>query len=89
MYISMNWIQEFVDLSGIDLMALIHQFSLSTAEVENEIFMKGADLSGVVVAEIKSIENHPESKKLHLLKVDCGEDAVSYTHLTLPTMAVV
>lgn len=73
MYISMNWIQEFVDLSGIDLMALIHQFSLSTAEVENEIFHKGADLSGVVVAEIKSIENHPESKKLHLLKVDCGE----------------
>ncbi len=73
MYISMNWIQEFVDLSGIDLMALIHQFSLSTAEVENEIFCKGSDLSGVVVAEIKSIENHPESKKLHLLKVDCGE----------------
>lgn len=73
MYISMNWIQEFVDLSGLDLMALIHQFSLSTAEVENEIFRKGADLSGVVVAEIKSIENHPESKKLHLLKVDCGE----------------
>ena len=52
MYISMNWIQEFVDLSGIDLMALIHQFSLSTAEVENEIFLKGSDLSGVVVAEI-------------------------------------
>ena len=50
MYISMNWIQEFVDLSGIDLMALIHQFSLSTAEVENEIFLKGSDLSGVVVA---------------------------------------
>ncbi|MBQ8556728.1 MAG: phenylalanine--tRNA ligase subunit beta [Clostridia bacterium] len=74
MYISMNWIQEFVDLSGLDLMALIHQFSLSTAEVENEIWHKGADLSGVVVAEIKSIENHPESKKLHLLKVDCGED---------------
>ena len=74
MYISMNWIQEFVDLSGIDLMALIHQFSLSTAEVENEIFQKGADLSGVVVAEIKSVEEHPESKKLHLLKVDCGED---------------
>ena len=74
MYISMNWIQEFVDLSGIDLMALIHQFSLSTAEVENEIFLKGSDLSGVVVAEIKSVEEHPESKKLHLLKVDCGEN---------------
>ena len=73
MYISMNWIQDFVDLSGLDLNKLIHQFSLSTAEVENEIFYKGSDLEGVVVAEIKSVEDHPNSKKLHLLKVDIGE----------------
>ena len=74
MFLSMNWIQDFVDLSGLDLEKLIHQFSLSTAEVENEIFFKGSDLSGVVVAEIKSIEDHPVSKKLHLLKVDIGAD---------------
>ena len=74
MFISMNWIRDYVDLSGLDLDKLIHQFSLSTAEVENEIFYKGSDLSGVVVAEVKSVENHPESKKLHLLKVDIGED---------------
>jgi phenylalanyl-tRNA synthetase beta chain len=73
MFLSMNWIQDFVDLNGLDKVELIHQFSLSTAEVENEIFFKGSDLSGVVVAEIKSVENHPESKKLHLLKVDTGE----------------
>ncbi len=74
MFISMNWIRDFVDLSGLDLNQLIKQFSLSTAEVENEIFYKGSDLSGVVVAEIMSVENHPESKKLHLLKVDIGEE---------------
>lgn len=74
MFLSMNWIQDFVDLSGLDLNKLINQFSLSTAEVENEIFYKGSDLSGVVVGEIKSVENHPDSKKLHLLKVDAGED---------------
>ena len=73
MFISMNWIRDFVDLSGLDLNKLIHQFSLSTAEVENEIFYKGSDLKGVVVAEIKSVEEHPKSKKLHLLKVDIGE----------------
>lgn len=77
MFLSMNWIQDFVDLSGLDKVKLIHQFSLSTAEVENEIFFKGSDLSGVVVAEIKSIENHPESKKLHLLKIDIGEDELT------------
>ena len=72
MLLSMNWIGDFVDLSGLDKVELIHRFSLSTAEVENEIFFKGSDLSGVVVAEIKEIENHPKSKKLHLLKVDDG-----------------
>ncbi|MBQ7915859.1 MAG: phenylalanine--tRNA ligase subunit beta, partial [Firmicutes bacterium] len=30
-------------------------------------------VSGVVIAEIKSVEEHPNSKKLHLLKVDAGE----------------
>lgn len=73
MFLSMNWIGDFVDLSGLDKLSLIKQFSLSTAEVENDIFMKGADISGVVVAEILSCEPHPASKKLHLLKVDCGE----------------
>lgn len=74
MFLSMNWICDFVDLEGLDKVDLIHRFSLSTAEVENEIFYKGSDISGIVVAEIKSVEEHPESKKLHLLKVDAGED---------------
>ena len=73
MFLSMNWIKDFVDLSGLDDLKLINQFSLSTAEVENDIQFKGSDISGIVVADIKSIENHPESKKLHLLKVDIGE----------------
>ncbi len=73
MILSMNWISDFVDLSGLDKLDLIAKFSLSTAEVENDIYQKGSDLSGIVVAEIKSVEDHPESKKLHLLKVDIGE----------------
>ena len=73
MFLSMNWISDFVDLSGLDKLDLINKFSLSTAEVENDIFFKGSDVSGVVVAEIKSVEDHPNSKKLHLLKVDAGE----------------
>ena len=72
MFLSMNWISDFVDFTGLDKVELIHRFSLSTAEVENEIFFKGSDLSGIVVAEIKSVEEHPDSKKLHLLKVDAG-----------------
>ena len=74
MFISMNWISDYVDFTGLDKMELINKFSLSTAEVENEIFFKGSDISGIVCAKIVSVEDHPESKKLHLLKVDIGED---------------
>ena len=75
MFLSMNWIGDFVDLSGLDKKALIRNFTLSTAEVE-DIIEKGADTTGVIVAQIVSIENHPNSKKLHLLKVDTGADIV-------------
>lgn len=72
MFLSMNWISDYVDFTGLDKIKLINQFSLSTAEVENEIFFKGSDISGIVAAEIKSVLPHPDSKKLHLLKVDAG-----------------
>lgn len=88
MFLSMNWISDFVDLSGLDKLKLINQFSLSTAEVENDIYFKGSDLSGVVVAEIKSVENHPDSKKLHLLKVDAGESELTDVVCGAPNVRV-
>ena len=75
MFLSMNWIGDFVDLSGLDKKSLIHNFTLSTAEVE-DIIVKGEDTYGVVVAKILTVENHPTSKKLHLLKVDTGKGVV-------------
>ena len=75
MFLSMNWIGDFVDLSGLDKKSLIKNFTLSTAEVE-DIFEKGTDISGIVVAKILSVENHPDSKKLHLLKVDKGDEVL-------------
>ena len=71
MLLSMNWINDFVDLSGLDRKALIHRFTLSTAEVE-DIIERGVDTYGVIVAEIASVEDHPNSKKLHLLKINTG-----------------
>ena len=72
MFVSINWIKEYVDLSGLDIKKLIESFTLATAEVE-DIIVKGEDIQNVVVGEILSIENHPNSKKLHLLKVDGGD----------------
>lgn len=73
MYVSMNWIQDFVDLSGQDIVKLIKRFTLSTAEVEG-IEFKGQDIKDVVVGEIISCEAHPDSDHLHVLKVDAGDE---------------
>ena len=72
MNVSMNWISDYVDLSGLDIEDLIHRFTLSTAEVE-DVYHYGAEINGVVVAEITKIEEHPNSKKLHLLELDLGD----------------
>ena len=84
----MNWISDFVDLTGLDKIKLINQFSLSTAEVENDIFFKGSDISGIVCAEIKSVEEHPDSKKLHLLKVDAGDGELTDVVCGAPNVRV-
>lgn len=88
MFLSMNWISDFVDFTGLDKLKLISQFSLSTAEVENEIFFRGSDIDGIVVAEIKEVADHPESKKLHLLKVDAGNGELTDVVCGAPNVRV-
>ncbi len=73
MYISINWIKDFVDLDGIDVENLIYKFTMSTAEVEG-ITKHGQDVNGVIVAKILSVENVENSKKLHKLMVDTGSE---------------
>ena len=71
MLISLNWIKDYVNLDGIEVDELVKRFGLSTAEVEG-VEYRGKEIENVVVAEILSVENHPESKKLHILKVNDG-----------------
>ena len=73
MYISINWIKDFVNLDGVDIDKLIYKFTMSTAEVEG-ITKYGQDISGVIVAKILSVENVENSKKLHKLMVDTGKE---------------
>ena len=68
MIISLNWIKDYVNLDGIEVDEMVKRFGLSTAEVEG-VEYKGKEIDQVVVAEILSVENHPESQKLHILKL--------------------
>lgn len=75
MYISMNWIKDFVDLDGLDIDDVIKRFALSTAEVEG-VEKKGENVQGVIVGRIDSVESIPESQKLHKLSVFDGKSNV-------------
>lgn len=75
MKISMNWISDYVDISNIDVSKLALSFTMSTAEIEEVTFM-GKEIENVVVGQIMSCEEIPESKKLHKLTVDTGDGVV-------------
>lgn len=71
MRVSINWIKEFVDLSGIEVGELVKRFNLATAEIE-DVYYLGSNTKNVVLAKILEVKDHPQSKKLHILKVDDG-----------------
>lgn len=71
----MNWIKEYVDLSGIETEELIRRFNLTTAEIEG-YEEKGSDTSGIIFARIEKVENHPNSDHLHVLKVNTGSEVL-------------
>lgn len=75
MYISLNWLNDFVDLENINVKDLINQFTLSVAEVEGYKVL-GSQVNGVVTGRIVEINNHPNSTKLHLLKVFVGNSTL-------------
>lgn len=73
MYISINWINDYVDLSGINPDELVKRFNLSTAEIEG-VDYKGKNIQNVVFGKILKVENHPNSDHLHILEVDVGSE---------------
>jgi phenylalanyl-tRNA synthetase beta chain len=73
--ISLNWIKDYVDLEGIDIKELWYRFTMSTAEVE-EVEIVGQDIQNVVVAKVLNVVPHPESKKLKITQVDCGDEVL-------------
>lgn len=75
MKISINWIKDYVDLTGIDVNELAYKFTMSTAEIE-EVYTMGEEVKNVVAGKIISCEEVENSKKLHKLQVDVGTETV-------------
>lgn len=75
MLISLNWINDYVDLKNIPLKEQINRFLLSTAEIE-EVINKGQDTNGIIFARVDSVSAHPNSQKLHILEVFTGKETL-------------
>ncbi len=72
MYISINWIKDYVDLpEDISPQELGVRFTLATCEVE-EVETTGTHLQEVKIAQITGIEPHPDADKLRLVTFETG-----------------
>lgn len=71
MKISLEWLNEFVDISDLTVEQIVHELTMSGLEVE-EIEKIGAKFTNIITAQIKDIKQHPNADKLHLVDVDLG-----------------
>ena len=67
---SLNLIKNYVDLDGLSVQEIVDKLTFSGLEVEE--VSKVADATNLVIGQIVSCENHPDSDHLHVLKVDLG-----------------
>jgi phenylalanyl-tRNA synthetase beta chain len=70
MEISENWLREWAD-PDVDSDTLISQLTMAGLEVEG-LRSAAPKLSNVVVAEVKTVEKHPDADKLNLCQVSDG-----------------
>ena len=71
MQISLNWLNELVDLSDLDVAQIAHELTMSGLEVE-EVEEVRPKFTNIITAKIEKIDNHPNSDHLHLVTVNTG-----------------
>jgi len=72
MKVSLKWLNEIIDLSGLSTQEIDDLLTFAGIEVEG-IEQKGLDSEFLVVAQVKEAEKHPEADRLKVCKVDAGE----------------
>lgn len=74
MNISYNWLKEYIDfnLTPDELGAALTSLGLECGTIEKVETIKGG-LEGLVVGEVLTCENHPDSDHLHITTVNLGD----------------
>ncbi|MBE7710646.1 MAG: phenylalanine--tRNA ligase subunit beta [Cyanobacteria bacterium SIG31] len=71
MQVSLKWLNDLVDLSGIEVAQIAHELTMSGLEVE-EVEEVRPKFTNIITARIEKIDNHPNSDRLHLVTVNTG-----------------
>lgn len=71
MQVSLNWLNEFVDLSNVETSQIAHELTMSGLEVEGYEDVKPM-FTNIKTVKIEKIDNHPNSDRLHLVTVNTG-----------------
>ncbi|MBR3827666.1 MAG: phenylalanine--tRNA ligase subunit beta [Alistipes sp.] len=76
MNVSYNWLKRYIDtdLSAERIAEILTELGLEVEEFEKIETIKGG-LKGVVVGEVLTCEDHPDSDHLHITTVDVGAEA--------------
>lgn len=72
MNLSLNWANDFVDLSGIDAKNYCDRLTATGSKVEGYEIL-GEDIENVVAGRVISLERHPDSDHLWVCQIDIGE----------------
>ena len=71
MQVSLNWLNELVDLEDISVEQIAHELTMSGLEVE-EIEEVKPQFTNIITGRIEKIDAHPNSDRLHLVTVNTG-----------------
>jgi phenylalanyl-tRNA synthetase beta chain len=71
MQVSLNWLNELVDLSNTETSQIAHELTMSGLEVEAVEELQ-PQFTNIKTVKIEKIDNHPNSDHLHLVTVNTG-----------------
>ncbi|MFI5237106.1 MAG: hypothetical protein ACHQLA_04150, partial [Ignavibacteriales bacterium] len=72
MKISLNWIKDYIDLSGISTNEIINALTMHGLEVE-DFLDEAKRYTGIVVGLVKEVAKHPDADKLTVCIVYDGQ----------------
>ena len=75
MKLSLNWLSDFIDLSGLTTSQIVDQMVKCGFEVES--IEKMSEGTNLVVGKVLECKDHPNSDHLHITKTDIGSEVLN------------